>query len=167
MRDTPADLVSVKIGINIVNADAMRMRAFVPAVHGFLDLIRDGHPDVPLLVVSPIYCPVHEDAPGPSAPDFSGVAEGRIRFKAGGDPAERALGKLTLNAIRDELARIVKQRSAEDPHLHYLDGRDLYGEADDTDLPLPDGLHPDATAHRLMGERFGALVFGEGGAFGR
>ena len=40
----PADLVSVKIGINLVNADVMRLRAFAPAVHGFLDTIRDGHP---------------------------------------------------------------------------------------------------------------------------
>jgi len=44
MRDTPADIISVKLGINVVNADAMRLRAFVPAVHGFLDTIREGHP---------------------------------------------------------------------------------------------------------------------------
>lgn len=68
MRDTPADLLSVKIGINLVNADLMRLRAFTPAVHGFLDTIREGHPTTPLLVVSPIWCPIHEDTPGPSAP---------------------------------------------------------------------------------------------------
>ena len=44
MRDTPADLISVKLGINLVNTDLMRLRAFGPAVHGFLDTIRDGHP---------------------------------------------------------------------------------------------------------------------------
>ena len=32
MRDTPADLISLKIGINLVNADVMRLRAFTPAV---------------------------------------------------------------------------------------------------------------------------------------
>lgn len=42
MRNTPADLISVKIGINVVNADVMRLRAFTPAVHGFLDTIREG-----------------------------------------------------------------------------------------------------------------------------
>ena len=67
MRDTPADLISVKIGINLVNTDLMRLRAFAPAVHGFLDTIREGHPTTPLLVVSPIYCPIHEDTPGPAA----------------------------------------------------------------------------------------------------
>jgi hypothetical protein len=165
LRDTPADLISVKIGINLVNADLMRLRAFTPAVHGFLDTIRDGHPTTPLLVVSPILCPIHEDTPGPSAPDFDNLAEGRLQFRAAGDPAERARGKLTLTVIRDELARIVKQRAADDANLHYLDGRDLYGEADFAELPLPDQLHPDAATHHRIGERFAALAFAAGGPF--
>ncbi|WP_063896497.1 GDSL-type esterase/lipase family protein [Streptomyces prasinus] len=163
MRDTPADLISVKIGINLVNTDLLRLRAFAPAVHGFLDTIRDGHPTTPLLVVSPILCPLHEDTPGPSLPDLSTLDEGRLRFAAMGDPGERATGKLTLNVIREELARVVEQRAAEDPSLHYLDGRELYGETDHAELPLPDALHPDAATHRRMGERFAELAFGTGG----
>ncbi|MFG3258279.1 GDSL-type esterase/lipase family protein [Streptomyces sp. NPDC048172] len=163
MRDTPADLISVKIGINVVNADLMRLRAFVPAVHGFLDTIREGHPTAPLLVVSPVYCPMHEDTPGPGAFDFAALSEGKLRFRATGDPAETAAGKLTLNVIRDELARLVEQRAADDPHLHLLDGRELYGEADHAELPMPDGLHPDAAAHRRIGERFAELAFTEKG----
>ncbi|MEI5132428.1 SGNH/GDSL hydrolase family protein [Streptomyces libani] len=165
LRDTPADLISVKIGINLVNSDLMRLRAFTPAVHGFLDTIREGHPTTPLLVVSPILCPIHEDTPGPSAPDFSNLGEGKLQFKAAGDPAERAAGKLTLNVIRDELAHLVKQRAADDPNLHHLDGRDLYGEADFAELPLPDQIHPDAATHRRLGERFAALAFGPDGPF--
>ncbi|MEV6839283.1 GDSL-type esterase/lipase family protein [Streptomyces sp. NPDC051133] len=165
LRDTPADVISVKVGINLVNADLMRLRAFGPAVHGFLDTVRDGHPDTPLLVVSPILCPLHEDTPGPSAPDLSALSEGRLRFRATGDPAEKAAGKLTLGVIREELARIVRERAAEDPHLSLLDGRELYGEADFGELPLPDGLHPDAATHRRIGERFAALAFGAGGPF--
>ncbi|MEV6182493.1 GDSL-type esterase/lipase family protein [Streptomyces sp. NPDC052015] len=166
VRDTPADLISVKIGINLVNADLMRLRAFGPAVHGFLDTIREGHPTTPLLVVSPILCPMHEDTPGPSAPDAGDLGRGKLRFVPMGDPAEVAGGKLTLRVIRAELARIVAQRAAEDAHLHYLDGRELYGEGDVGELPLPDQLHPDAAAHRRMGERFAALAFAEGGVFG-
>ncbi|GGV05063.1 lipase [Streptomyces albospinus] len=165
LRDTPADLISVKIGINLVNTDLMRLRAFTPAVHGFLDTVRDGHPTAPLLVVSPLLCPLHEDTPGPSVPDFGALGAGQLRFRAAGDPAERATGKLTLGVIRDELARIVAQRSAEDPNLHYLDGRDLYGEADFAELPLPDALHPDAATHRRIGERFAGLAFTAGGPF--
>ncbi|MFE7787845.1 GDSL-type esterase/lipase family protein [Streptomyces sp. NPDC057460] len=162
MRDTPADMISVKIGINIVNADLMRLRAFGPAVHGFLDTIRDGHPTTPLLVVSPIYCAIHENTPGPSAPDLSAMSEGRLRFVATGDPAQSAAGKLTLTVIRDELARIVRQRAATDPNLHYLHGLDLYGEADHAELPLPDDLHPDPATHQLIGERFAHLAFAGG-----
>ncbi|MGW0612636.1 GDSL-type esterase/lipase family protein [Streptomyces sp. NPDC002788] len=165
MRDTPADLISVKIGINIVNHDAMRLRAFGPAVHGFLDTIRDGHPDTPLLLVSPIHCAIHEDTPGPTAPDLDGFGKGRLLFAAMGDPAEKATGKLTLAVIREELSRIVAQRAADDPHLHYLDGLDLYGESDAAELPLPDHVHPDAATHHRIGERFGRLAFAPGGAF--
>ncbi|MGV0095373.1 GDSL-type esterase/lipase family protein [Streptomyces californicus] len=162
LRDTPADLISVKLGINVVGADVMRLRAFRPAVHGFLDTVREGHPTTPLLVVSPVLCPAHEDTPGPSAPDVSG---GEVEFVALGDPAETAAGKLTLRVVREELARITAERAASDPYLSYLDGRDLYGEADHAELPLPDRLHPDAAAHRRMGERFGAFAFGPGGPF--
>lgn len=165
MRDTPADLISIKIGINLVNADVMRLRAFTPAVHGFLDTIREGHPATPLLVVSPILCPIHEHVPGPSAPDFTDIGQGKLQFTALGDPAERAAGKLTLNVIRNELSRIVEQRAADDAHLHHLDGRDLYGEADFDELPLPDQIHPDAAAHQRIGERFAELAFHSGGPF--
>ncbi|WP_020666074.1 GDSL-type esterase/lipase family protein [Amycolatopsis nigrescens] len=162
IRDTPADLISVKIGINLVNADLMRLRGFSPAVHGFLDTIRDGHPTTPLLVVSPLLCPIHEDTPGPGAMDFDGRT---VLFRATGDPADRASGRLTLNVVRDELARITARRAAEDPNLHYLDGRSLYGEPDFAELPLPDRLHPDSAGHRRIGTRFAELAFGDGGPF--
>ncbi|WP_329439890.1 GDSL-type esterase/lipase family protein [Streptomyces sp. NBC_01426] len=162
LRDTAADLISVKIGINLVNTDLMRLRAFTPAVHGFLDTIREGHPDTPLLVVSPVLCPLQEDTPGPLAPEFDGQ---RLRFRATGDPADVAAGRLTLTVIREELSRITARRAASDPNLHHLDGRALYGEADFAELPLPDDLHPDAAGHRRIGERFGELVFGSGGPF--
>ncbi|MBL7252742.1 lipase [Actinoplanes sp. LDG1-01] len=157
MRDTPADFISVKLGINVVNADLMRQRAFGPAVHGFLDTIRDGHPDTPLLVVSPIYCPIHENTPGPGAFDVAALREGRMRFVATGEPGP---GKLTLTVIRAELARIVAERAQTDPHLTYLDGLSLYGEPDHEKLPLPDQLHPDAETHQLIGRRFAEQVFG-------
>ncbi|MEU8313731.1 MULTISPECIES: SGNH/GDSL hydrolase family protein [unclassified Micromonospora] len=162
MRDTPADLISVKIGINLVNSDAMRLRAFGPAVHGFLDTIREGHPRTPLLVVSSILCPIQEDTPGPGA---AGFADGKVRFRATGDPAEVAAGRLTLRVIRAELARIVASRAGADANLHYLDGLELYGEADYAQLPLPDELHPDPAADRRIGERFAALAFGPAGPF--
>ncbi|MFF7726995.1 GDSL-type esterase/lipase family protein [Streptomyces sp. NPDC008001] len=160
MRDTAADLISVKIGINLVNTDLMRLRAFAPAVHGFLDTIREGHPTAPLLVVSPVLCPVQENTPGPLAPDFEG---GKMSFRALGDPSDPT--RLTLTVIRKELSRVVAQRAADDPNLHYLDGLSLYGEPDFAEVPMPDGLHPDSAGHRRIGERFAERAFGDGGPF--
>ena len=161
MRDSDADLISVKLGINLVNADLLRLRAFAPAVHGFLDTIREGHPTTPLLVVSAILCPIHEETPGPAAPDFSELAAGRLSFMATGDATDAT--RLRLSVIREELSRIVAERAETDPHLYYLDGRKLYGEADVAELPLPDRLHPDAATHRLIGRRFADLAFAAGG----
>ena len=122
---------------------------------------REGHPTTPLLVVSPLLCPIHEDTPGPAAPDFSSLGAGRLSFLATGDPADPT--RLTLNVIRRELSRITAERAAGDPNLHHLDGRELYGEADFAELPLPDQLHPDAAAHRRIGERFAERAFAAGG----
>ncbi|MFO6453506.1 MULTISPECIES: GDSL-type esterase/lipase family protein [unclassified Aeromicrobium] len=166
MRDQPADVISVKLGINIVNADLMRVRGFVAAVHGFLDTIREGHPDAPLLVVSPILCPIHEDTPGPGLPDPSTLGTDAVRFMATGDPADVAMGRLTLRVIREQLRQIVEARRADDPHLHLLSGLDLYGEEDFEAHPLPDALHPSAATHRLMGERFARLALAPGGPLG-
>jgi hypothetical protein len=164
MRDLPADLISVKMGINLVNTDLLRLRAFVPAVHGFLDTIRDGHPTTPLLLISPVYCPIHEDTPGPCLFDLPALSEGRLLFRAAGNRSDIRQGKLTLRIIREQLQAIVKQRQPNDPNLHYLDGTELYGAADNARLPLPDELHPDAATHQLIGERFNALAF-QSGAF--
>lgn len=82
IRDTPADLISLKVGINIVSLSAFRLRTFGPAVHGFLDTIRDGRPDTPLLLISPVSCPALEQVPGPTKTGPDG------RIAALGDPAD-------------------------------------------------------------------------------
>lgn len=164
IRDTPADVISVGLGINVVNTDAMRLRAFIPAVHGFLDTIRDGHPTTPILLISPIFAGIHETTPGPGAVDVETLGTDHVQFIATGDPADVAVGKLTLEVIRRELASLVERRAA-DPHLHHLDGLDLFGLGDALELPLPDGLHPGPAAHRRIGERFAHRAFGTGGAF--
>lgn len=165
MRDAPADVLSVEIGINLVNSDLMRLRAFGPAVHGFLDTLRDGHPDVPLVVIGPLYCPIHEHTPGPGAFDVEALAQGRVRFRATGDPVDASapvtpLSRLTLAIVRDALAEVVASRAADDPHLTHLDGLVLHGPDDEAERPLPDALHPDDETHRIVGERFAHRAFG-------
>jgi hypothetical protein len=145
IRDQPADLISLKLGINVVNGETMRPRTFGPSVHGFLDTVRDGHPHTPLLLISPIICPTAECRPGPT---LSSWENGVLHFRAVGEPATDAL---TLTMVREILATVVERRS--DPYLHYLDGPGLFGSID-----LPDGLHPDAAGYRLMGERFAPVL---------
>jgi hypothetical protein len=165
IRDSPADLISVKLGINVVNLDAMRLRSFVPAVHGFLDTIRDGHPKTPLLLMSPLYCGIHEETPGPGSIDLSTIGTDTVKFTATGAHGDTAQGRLTLRVIRDALAEIALARG-DDPHLHHLDGLELYGAADAETHPLPDALHPDTETHRLIGTRFADFAFGPGGVLG-
>lgn len=164
IRDTPADLITLKLGINVVNHDAMRLRAFVPAVHGFLDTIRDGHPETPIVLISPIFCGIHESTPGPGGIDPSSFETGTPKFLVSGDPADVPAGKLTLEVIRTALASIVEARKA-DTQLHYLDGLELFGAADAEEFPLPDNLHPDAGGHARIAARFGERVFAAEGLF--
>lgn len=155
LRDQPAELLSLKVGINIVNGDVMRMRAFRPAVDGFLDTLREGHPETPIVVVSPIFCEPVERAAGPTIQDPARTREWSI---AGGTEADVALGKLSLGAIREALADIVARRRVRDPQLRYVDGLALYGPGDAARMPLPDNLHPGPDVQRLIGDRFAELV---------
>lgn len=164
IRDNLADTISVKLGINVVNLDAMHLRSFVPAIHGFLDTIRDAHPSTPLVLISPLFAGIHEDTPGPGAIDPASLARGEVRFIATGNPDDATRGRPTLRTIRTALHEVFERRT-DDPNLHFLDGTELYGEGDTEALPLLDGLHPTAEAHRLIGERFVERVWGPGGPF--
>lgn len=158
IRDLPADLISLKLGINVVTADTMRERTFVPAVHGLLDTIRDGHPDAPIIVISPIICPPAETHPGPTVPDTD------RRFGVVERPEALSFGALTLVRIRELLELIVANRREHgDENLHYLHGYELFGPADIADLP--DDLHPNAAGYIRMGERFASAAFSPGAPF--
>lgn len=45
IAQTPADVISLKLGVNNVGGRSMDQRTFVPAVHGFIDRIRHAHAD--------------------------------------------------------------------------------------------------------------------------
>lgn len=158
IRDVPAAAISVKLGVNVVNGDTMRERVFVPAVHGFLDTIRDGHPTTPLLVVTPIVCPPTESVPGPTALRADGFAVAIPRRE------ELGAGSLTMERVRAILAEVVgARRAAGDEDLHLLDGLALFGH-DEAEL-LADGTHPDGAGYHRIADRFHAAAFGPGGPF--
>jgi hypothetical protein len=153
------DLISMKVGINVVNASSLNERTFPSALHGFIDTVRERHPDAPFLVASPIVCPMVEHHPGPTIPDGAGgfrVIEGV--------PAELRATDLSLTRIRTIVDEVVAgRRQRGDTNLHHLDGLELFGPDDVADLP--DGLHPNADGYVRMGERFAAHAFAPGGPF--
>ncbi|HVT64614.1 MAG TPA: SGNH/GDSL hydrolase family protein [Mycobacteriales bacterium] len=154
IRNEPVDFVSLKLGINIINGDTLRERTFVPVVHGFLDTIRDGHPETPLVVASPIICLVAEDHPGPTLVASDGAAYVVPR------DGDLATGALSLRRVRELLAEIVSVRRETDPNLHLVDGLSLFGP-DDVDY-LEDGLHPSPVGNGRIAERFYDLTFRDG-----
>jgi hypothetical protein len=156
IRDAAVDLISIKTGINVINMDSMRERVFAPALHGFIDTIREAKPHLPIVVASPIFCPSAEAHPGPTIANAAG------RFVTLPGHSEIRAGCMTLRRVRELIAGIVAQRiDAGDTHLHYVDGLELFGAGDAADLP--DDLHPNPAGYRRMGERFAARVFDAGG----
>ncbi len=148
-----ADLVTLKIGINTVNGANMTRRTFVPAVHSFLDEVRAGHPDVPIVLISPFVMPAAEDHPGPT-PMVDGGKIGASEWS----PHEW-IGELSLSRVREALSLIVAQRTNPDialenvdARLFYVDGSELFG-LDDAHL-LPDDLHPSHEAQPIIAARF-------------
>jgi lysophospholipase L1-like esterase len=160
IRDLAADVISLKVGINVINGDTMRERTLVMALHGFLDTVRDGHPSTPIAVITPIICPPAEDHPGPT---ISSPGERRVHIVP--RAPELSVGALTLTRVRTLIAEVVEARRAHgDANLHVLDGLALFGAGDVADLP--DDLHPNAAGYQRMGERFAAMAFAAGGVFG-
>ena len=157
IRDLPAELISVKVGINLVNAGAVRTEELAPLLNGFLDTIREGHPKTPLVVVSALHCAIHEDNPGPAATDFG---DGEIRYLATGTAEDAAAGKPTLRAAREVIGEVVAQRRAADPNLHFVDGLTLFGAEDETAYPSADRLHPPEDAHAVIADRFTTAISG-------
>ena len=155
IRDLPAHAISLEVGINIVNAASLIERSFLSAFHGFLDTVRDGHPDTPILIITPIICPSAENRPGSTlmGPDH--------RYFTPDRPAEMSIGALSLTRIRELLRGAVKLRQSQgDASLQLLDGLELFGPDDVVDLP--EGLHPNADGYRRMAQRFLPLAQSSG-----
>jgi hypothetical protein len=139
IQTLPADFINLKLGINVCGMGSMNARTFAQAAMGFIWTVRDAHPDIPILVVSPIYAPNRETA-------------------------ENAVG-MTVEKMRADLADVVeKLRGRGDCNLHYLSGLSLLGPEDDPQR-LPDKVHPDGEGYEMIGRRFAERAFGAEGPF--
>jgi hypothetical protein len=130
IRDQPADLISLCLGINVYGAGTYNARTWRGRMADFLDRIRDGHPETPVVVMSPITSPGRE----------------AVANRAG----------VTLADLRDGVRQVVGDMSAADGDLHLIDGTTVLG-AGEADL-LSDGLHPGPRGHHTMATRIGAAL---------
>jgi len=116
IRDTPADLVSLCLGVNVHGHAGHTARTLLPAVMGFVETVLDGHPDVPVVVISPIAA-----RPARDVPNRAGLTLTEVR-----------------DIVHDGVQRIVEATGVDNVHL--VDGRDVLGEHQ-LDL-LVDNVHP-------------------------
>lgn len=127
IRDLPADFLSMKAGINIYGADSLSIRTFKSAIIGFVNIVREKHPDTPFAIASPIFSPPRE------------TTKNNVDF--------------TLSDMRQEVAEAVEALKAHgDGNVYYVDGLSLFGS--DLAHMLPDELHPDAEGYKLLAQNF-------------
>lgn len=146
--DHNPDFVSMKLGINSVNGAAHTLRTFNPAVYGLIESLIERKPELKILLISPIFCPPHEDGFGPTVFDMQ-------NFKATANPnpaPEMVPSNLNLKRIRQALDQVVSNFAARGITINYMSGLDLIGEADAH--YLDDDLHPNSEGYALMGQRF-------------
>jgi hypothetical protein len=129
----PADLISLKLGVNTHGMGTFSERTWASAVLGFILDVRDGHPDTPLLVISPMHTATREGKPSSTG--------------------------LTLGWMRRTLAELVeKLRAKGDRQLVFLSGHALLGPEHEADLQ-PDGVHPTAEGYEHIADRFCQKAF--------
>jgi lysophospholipase L1-like esterase len=128
VASVPADVISISHGTNCwtrIPHSIDQMRANTAA---FLDVVRQGHPDTPIVVASPVLRPDAEATPN--------------RLGATLVDLRRAIEEATQ-------ARI----DAGDTRVTLVSGDGVLDAAH-----LPDGIHPGDEGHVILAETFGAAV---------
>jgi lysophospholipase L1-like esterase len=124
----PADVITIAHGTNCwtrIPHSVEQMRANIRA---FLDVLRQGHPETPILVVSPVIRPDAETKPN-------------------------RLGA-TLADLRAAIEEVANERiDAGDKRLRLVEGAPLLTEPD-----LFDGIHPNDDGHRAIAAAIGPAL---------
>ncbi|MEU9790338.1 SGNH/GDSL hydrolase family protein [Streptomyces sparsogenes] len=136
MRDLPAELLTVCVGINIQALGSHNRDSLASALVGFVRTVREGHPTTPFAVMSTIVAPEREEVPGPSG--------------------------MTMRECRAHIRRAVGLlREHGDAHLHYVHGPKVFGPSCTRLLLEPEGtdrLHPSPAGHPVFAARFLAAL---------
>jgi len=126
MRDLPADYLSICAGINIYSG-SLNARTFGPSLIGFVQLLREKHPETPLALISPIYSFERETTPN------------NVGW--------------TLQDYRDAVAEAAQTlQDNGDKNIIYINGLDLFNA--DLGHLMPDQLHPNAQGYQTLGANF-------------
>ncbi|MFJ9798907.1 GDSL-type esterase/lipase family protein [Streptomyces sp. NPDC101145] len=133
LAELPAALVTLAFGTNCWAPLPTTPRALYALTRRFVTTVREGHPDTPLLVVSPLLRPAAEAEAAP-----------------GGTATLAELRAAQEEAVRDLCA-------AGDARLALLPGRPLLDPGH-----LWDGLHPDDTGHARLAAAVAGAVRGLG-----
>ncbi|MCK9904709.1 GDSL-type esterase/lipase family protein [Frankia sp. Cpl3] len=128
LASVPADLISLSYGTNCWSTIPHTAALLRAGLDAFLTLLRQGNPDTPVVVTTPIRRPDAETTPN-------------------------RLGA-TLADLRAAMAAQVQARiDGGDPALVLVDGETLH----DDDL-LADGIHPGEEGHALMADRLEPVI---------
>lgn len=128
IADLPADVITIAHGTNCWTRIPFSTGMFREGLTAFLDIVRQGHPDTPIVAVSPITRPDAESTPnrlGASLADLRAVFERLVRDRIAGG---------------DALLTLVEGLPLVDPAL------------------LDDGIHPGDAGHRAMADVIGPVV---------
>ncbi len=133
IRDLPADIITLKLGINVQGAGSLGPRTFKSAVIGLIQIIREKHIETPIGVISPIISPPRE-----TIDNMVGLSLSKMRSE-----------------IEDAVNRI--KNTMNDENLFYFDGLNLFGK-NLVGPRLPDDLHPDGDGYEILGENIAEQV---------
>ncbi len=138
IRDTPAELVTLEIGTNAYIRNVFNARSWGSAVCGFVETIRDGHPDAAIAVITALPSVERENLVNTAGVTLAGIRE------------------LTADAVR-------VLQGLGDERLHLVDGLAVLPVADADGL-YADGLHPTPEGEYQLADRvtpfLGAIPLG-------
>lgn len=128
LADTPAELITISLGVNAWGRFPHTPAMCAEEVRGLISLVRSGHRDSPIVVLSPLLRPDAEDT------------------------ANR-LGA-TLTELRIAMEEAVRERMiAGDVRLHLVEGSTIVSQSD-----LADGIYPGDDGHIRIAAAVGKVI---------
>jgi lysophospholipase L1-like esterase len=128
IAELAADIISITHGTNCWTRVPFSVALFAEQLNVFLNIVRQGHPETPIVVASPVVRPDAEDTPN-------------------------RLGA-TLADLRDAMETVVLDRIDHgDDRMRLVEGRHLVTEAQ-----LADDIHPNDDGHRAIAAAIGPVV---------